>query len=70
MMMDFLVYSKDFKGGFERWKDGSLIIYTSDKETSEYHIKLEHGLQKHDKIKWVDELQSDIKNEYKKQIGE
>ena len=78
---DFLVYSDDFKGvikyasgktiagdGFERWNDGDIVIYSSNKNVSEYHIKLENGLQKDDKIIWVNDLKGKIKKEYLKQI--
>ena len=79
---DFLVYSDDFKGiikyasgktingdGFERWNNSELVIYSTDKNVSEYHIKLENGLQKNDKIIFVDDLKDDIKKEYLKQIN-
>ena len=78
---DFLVYSNDFKGivryssgktingdGFERWNNGNIAIYSSNKNVSEYHIKLENGLQKDDKIIWVNDLKGKIKKEYLKQI--
>ena len=74
---DFLVYSDDFKGivkyasgktingdGFERWNNSELVIYSTDKNVSEYHIKLENGLQKDDKIIFVDDLNGNIKKEY------
>ena len=80
---DFLVYSDDFKGivkyasgktingdGFERWNNSELVIYSTDKNVSEYHIKLENGLQKDDKIIFVDDLKGNIKKEYLKQIKE
>ena len=78
---DFLVYSDDFKGvikyatgktingdGFERWNNSELVIYSTHKNLSEYHIKLENCLQKNDQIIFVDDLKDDIKREYLKQI--
>ena len=60
-----LVYYED---GFERWNDGDIVIYSSNKNVSEYHIKLENGLQKDDKIIWVNDLKGKIKKEYLTQI--
>ena len=67
---DFLVFNKTDFNGYERWKNNELVIYTSKINNKDCFIKLEHGLQKNDKIIWVKDLPKNILNEYKKQIQE
>ena len=63
---DFLVYNK----GYERWSDGSLVIYSFLNGQSEKEIRLEHELHKDDKIIYATKLSKEIKAELINQIKE
>ena len=63
---DFLVYNK----GYERWSDGSLVIYSFVNGQSEEEIIAEHELDNSDKIVFANKLPKEIKAELIKQIKE
>ena len=63
------IANKNQKVIYDNSNNSELVIYSTDKNVSEYHIKLENGLQKNDKIIFVDDLKDDIKKEYLKQIN-
>lgn len=82
---DFLVYSDNLKNAivrncrndktiknkdcFMRWFDQSLIIFSSKTNKSIEEIIKENELQKDDEIVWIDDLPSNIKKEYLRQIN-
>ena len=63
---DFLIY----KEGYERWSDGSLVIYSFVSGQSEKEIRAEHELYKDDKIVYANKLPKEIKAELINQIEE
>ena len=82
---DFLVYSDNLKNAivrncrndktiknkdcFMRWFDQSLIIFSSKTNKSIEEIIKENELQKDDEIVWINDLPSNIKKEYLRQIN-
>ena len=65
---DFLI--KVYKEGYERWSDGSLVIYSFVSGQSEKEIRAEHELYKDDKIVYANKLPKEIKAELINQIEE
>ena len=65
---DFLVYNK----GWLRWSypDGELIIFSDNTSKSNKQLIDERcELQKDDEIVWINDLPSNIKKEYLRQIN-